>query len=60
VVVWGALGCSVFGVCWSADSYGKVKLVLKHKRFWVETSDMEVRKVRLLQLSGPGPGFQGK
>jgi hypothetical protein len=27
----------------STKSYGKVKLVLKHNRFWVETSDMEVR-----------------
>ncbi|KAF6251089.1 hypothetical protein COO60DRAFT_1629131 [Scenedesmus sp. NREL 46B-D3] len=26
----------------STKSYGKVKLVLKHNRFWVETSDMEV------------------
>jgi predicted methyltransferase MtxX (methanogen marker protein 4) len=26
----------------STKSYGKVKLVLKHNRFWVETSDLEV------------------
>jgi DNA excision repair protein ERCC-3 len=26
----------------ATKSYGKVKLVLKHNRFWVETADMEV------------------
>jgi hypothetical protein len=27
----------------STRSYGKVKLVLKHNRFWVETADTKVR-----------------
>jgi DNA excision repair protein ERCC-3 len=26
----------------STRSYGKVKLVLKHNRFWVETADTKV------------------